>query len=67
MNNMKAYDESMYWMTNDKWFRINHERDCFELTDEAPQRTVESFKMYLLRNDLPILDASPSRERIVDA
>ena len=51
---MKAYDESMYWMRNDDWFTINHERDCFELTDAAPQRAIESFRLYLIRNDMPV-------------
>ena len=51
---MKAYDESMYWMRNDDWFRINRERDCFELTDAAPQRAIESFRLYLIRNDMPV-------------
>ena len=44
---MKAYDEAMYWMRNDDWFTVNHEKDCFELTDAAPPRAVESFKLYL--------------------
>lgn len=38
-------------MRNDDWFRINHEKDCFELTDAAPQRAVESFQQYLINND----------------
>ena len=46
---MKAYDEAMYWMRNDEWFTVNHDKDCFELTDAAPPRAVESFKLYLLR------------------
>ena len=60
---MKAYDESMYWMKNDDWFSINYERDCFELTDAAPDRAVESFRMYLLKNDLPVSDAVRPRDR----
>ena len=61
---MKAYDEAMYWMRNEEWFTINHEKDCFELTDAAPQRAVESFKLYLLRNDLPVSGATRPCERI---
>ena len=53
---MKVYDEAMYWMENEDWFRINREKNCMELTPEAPPRAVESFKMYLLRNDLPVED-----------
>ena len=64
---MKAYDEAMYWMKNEDWFTINTESDCFELTDAAPQRAVESFRMYLLRNDLPVSGAvRPSERQIVN-
>lgn len=53
---MKRYDESMYWMDNDDWFRVNYKKDGLELTPEAPQRAVESFELYLIRNDLPVED-----------
>ena len=53
---MKRFDESMYWMDNDDWFRVNYEKDGLELTPEAPQRAVESFELYLIRNDLPVED-----------
>lgn len=33
----------LYWMTNEKWYRINEEKDCFELTAEAPARAIRSF------------------------
>jgi len=39
--------EPMYWKTNKSWYRINYEKDCFELTDEAPERARKSFEMYL--------------------
>lgn len=42
--------ESMYWWSNEAWYRINKEKDCFELTDEAPERAVKSFKLYCERN-----------------
>ena len=51
---MRANIESMYWMENDEWYRINRERDCIELTPEASPRAVESFRLYRLRNDLPV-------------
>ena len=54
---MKVHDESMYWMENEDWFIINEEKDCFELTQSAPPRAVNSFMLYLRRNDLPITDA----------
>ena len=53
---MTTNNESMYWMENKDWYRINRERDCMELTPEAPPRAVESFRLYLLRNDLPVRD-----------
>ena len=51
---MKAWDEAMYWKTNEAWYRANYETDRYELTPEAPERAVESFRLYLLRNDLPV-------------
>ena len=65
VNLMKAYNESMYWMENEAWFRINSERDCMELTPEAPPRAVESFRLYLLRNDLPVDEGVIPGERYV--
>jgi len=38
--------ESMYWWSNESWYRINKEKDCFELTDEAPEEARESFELY---------------------
>ena len=32
-----AKKEFMYWRTNKEWYRINSEKDCFELTDKAPE------------------------------
>ena len=43
---MTVNQEPLYWKTNKTWYRINKERDCFELTDQAPPRAVESFKLY---------------------
>ncbi|MBR6228121.1 MAG: hypothetical protein IKQ97_00105 [Eubacterium sp.] len=53
---MKRYDESMYWLENDSWYRVNYEKNCIELTPEAPERAVESFQRYLVNNDLPVVD-----------
>lgn len=53
---MKAYDESMYWLENNSWVKVDNERDCLELTSEAPPRAVASFRLYLERNHLPITD-----------
>ena len=42
----------MYWMTDEKWFRINKELDRFELTDEAPEKAKKSFEVYKSINNL---------------
>lgn len=39
--------EPLYWRTNKEWYRINKDKDCYELTDKAPKRAQESFKLYL--------------------
>ena len=51
---MKAYDDAMYWKSNKAWYRSNYEEERYELTAEAPPEAVESFRLYLLRNDLPV-------------
>lgn len=43
---MTANKESMYWRKNKEWYKINDEKDCFELTSKAPERAKRSFKMY---------------------
>lgn len=43
---MKRNSERLYWMTNKNWYRINTQKDCFELTDEAPDRAKRSFAMW---------------------
>lgn len=43
---MTADKEPLYWRTNKEWYRINKEKDCFELTDKAPVRAKKSFDMY---------------------
>ena len=40
-----ADKERLYWKTK-KWYRINKEKDCYELTENAPERARESFKLY---------------------
>jgi len=44
--------ESVYWMSNKKWYRINREKDCFELTEEATERARKSFLLYCEMNGL---------------
>ena len=43
---MKRNSERLYWMTNENWYRINTQKGCFELTDEAPERAKRSFAMW---------------------
>lgn len=43
---MTANREFMYWRTNEAWFTINEEKDCFELTEQAPERARRSFELY---------------------
>lgn len=43
---MTANKEFMYWRENKNWYRINYEKDCFELTEQAPERARKSFELY---------------------
>ncbi len=47
-----ANTESMYWMSKEEWYRVNTEKDVFELTENAPDRAVKSFGMYKEINNL---------------
>lgn len=49
---MKAWIEEMYWKTNHDWYKANHEKNCFELTKDAPPRAIESFHAWLKMNHL---------------
>ena len=50
---MRANDEALYWMRNDSWSRVDEDRDILELTPEAPERAIASFRLYLESNNLP--------------
>ena len=43
---MSANQEPMFWRSNKEWYRINKEKDCFELTDKATERAKKSFELY---------------------
>ena len=43
---MTADREVMYWQRNSEWYKINEEKECFELTDKATERAIKSFEMY---------------------
>jgi hypothetical protein len=49
--------ESMYWIKNEEWYRVNRVKGGIELTDKAPERARKSFEMYQKRNGLVIQDA----------
>lgn len=41
---MKANSERTYWLTDENWHRVNKEKDCFELTDAAPEQAKKNFE-----------------------
>ena len=41
-----AKKEFMYWRNNKEWYRINSEKDCFEIKDKANERERKSFELY---------------------
>lgn len=43
---MTVDSEAMYWSRNEEWYRINKEKDCFELTPKATERARKSFEEY---------------------
>ncbi len=43
---MSMSDESIYWLTNKEWYRINKEKDCFEILDSAPIKAKLSFEVW---------------------
>ncbi len=38
--------EALYWLTDKSWYRINRERDCFEILDSAPAKAKLSFEIW---------------------
>jgi uncharacterized protein YbaR (Trm112 family) len=44
--------ESLYWKSDESWYRINEDKESYELTDEAPERAVKSFELYCKRKHL---------------
>ena len=43
---MTSNKESLYWKTNENWYRKNKDGQ-YELTEKAPQRAKDSFILYL--------------------
>lgn len=48
---MTANMDAMLWKTNKEWYRINEEKDCYELTETAPEEAKESFEIYKKLNN----------------
>lgn len=38
--------EKPYFMTNEKWFYFDETEWCYKLTDDAPEKAVESYKEF---------------------
>lgn len=38
--------ELMYWHSNKEWYRVNYEKSCYELTEKAPQKAIDSFEKW---------------------
>lgn len=36
---------AMYQHSNKEWYRFDEENNCYELTDKAPEKAKESFKL----------------------
>lgn len=49
---MSANRELLYWQSNKEWYKVNREKDCFELTDKATERARRSFEMFLSVNGI---------------
>lgn len=46
MRKMSMNSESTYWLSNKDWYRINKEKDCFEILDSAPAKAKLSFEIW---------------------
>lgn len=46
MKFMSMNTEKTYWLTNKEWYRINEEKDCFEMLPNAPTRAKMSFEIW---------------------
>ena len=49
---MTLNSEGMYWHKNKAWYYIDREKDCFVLTDAAPERARKSFELYKKANNI---------------
>lgn len=46
MRQMSMNSDSLYWLTNKSWYRINREKDRFEILDSAPAKAKLSFEIW---------------------
>lgn len=45
-----ADKEFVYWKSDKNWYKINREKDRYELTELAPERARKSFEEFKKRN-----------------
>jgi hypothetical protein len=58
--------EALYWKSDGSWYRINEDKECYELTDEAPERAVKSFDLYCRRRDKAVIKQQVTYESICE-
>ena len=49
---MSGNRELLYWRKDKSWYKYNQEIRMYALTDEAPQRAIDSFEMWKKFNNL---------------
>ena len=57
---MSAKAEELYWRKNRAWYTFTEDRERFILTDKAPERAKESFKLW--GKEFPHLVVLPESE-----
>lgn len=43
---MTADREIEYWESNHEWYVVDYDMNCYHLTDRAPERVQNSFKLF---------------------
>ena len=43
---MTKNTESIFWLTNKNWYKIDKEKDCFVILDSAPSEAKLSFELW---------------------
>ena len=47
MKSSSKYAGCSFWRTQDDWYFFDEERECFALTDKAPDEARRSFEQWL--------------------